>query len=122
MQQTHNLEILGSNPSGTIKKTVVSMLLENYGMLIKTELIQFQDGKIRMVNCPSDAPSLDEIYHYGQNDIQPQIMTCSLSAGDLIHLNNKIYLIANHGFKELDNFAANEYRKMEFGERLSMLH
>lgn len=77
-------------------------------MLVKTELVAFGGGEIRMVDCPNDNPSLDEVYYWGQNDFQPQ-PRCSLSAGDLIHLNNKIYLIAALGFKEITLDAAEAY-------------
>ena len=43
---------------------------------------------------------LEAVFHYGQNDFQPQQLP-SVSVGDVIQLNNKYFMVKSLGFEEL---------------------
>lgn len=75
-------------------------------MIFEVEMTMFQDGIIRNVEVPDSELSgtekdLDLIFHYGQNDFQPDRQRVSVSAGDVIRLRGKRYLILFLGYEEL---------------------
>lgn len=105
-------------------------------MIYKTELVMFQNGKIRMVDVPEEAIAnwqksiLDLIYKYGQNDIQVVKGCCSLSPGDLIHLDfidteghktPQIWKIKNIGWDLITEEEAARWRDTTVQVRLTML-
>lgn len=81
-------------------------------MKFEVELNMFQNGVIRVVNVPKRALNgklehdLDQVFYYGQNDIQPVPARCSVSAGDVIRYHGARYLIETVGFKKLENGGA----------------
>lgn len=46
---------------------------------------------------------LEIVYQYGQNDRQPIKDRCSVSCGDVIELDDKLYVVAVRGFRELSS-------------------
>lgn len=75
-------------------------------MIVNVHMLAFMDeSPLRPVNVPDDEltgtiADLDKVYHYGQNDFQP-LEFCSVSAGDIIHWQEKPYLVAGCGFQLL---------------------
>lgn len=71
-------------------------------MIVEVEMWAFRDaGKIREVDVPEGmAVTLDNVYHFGQNDFQPRKMR-SVSCGDVIRLNGKRHMVWRFGFKEI---------------------
>lgn len=74
-------------------------------MKIKVELWAFENGKIREVDIPDDGERkeceiLNLVYHYGQNDIQPQQMP-SVSVADVILYNDNRYVVIGMGFHKM---------------------
>lgn len=85
-------------------------------MIVKVQMLAFEnstrDNIIRReVDIPNDewskacqhhdvAHRLDLVFLYGQNDHQPQPM-CSVSVGDVIELNDELYLVISNGFKKM---------------------
>lgn len=78
-------------------------------MKFEVELNMFQNGAIRVVDVPDSALTgdlvhdLDQIFFYGQNDIQPNSKRVSVSAGDVVRYHGTRYLINTVGFKKLNN-------------------
>lgn len=78
-------------------------------MKFEVELIMFQKGKIRVVDVPDEALTgklqhdLQQIFYYGQNDIQPVPRRCSVSAGDVVRYHGTRYMIDSIGFTKLEN-------------------
>jgi hypothetical protein len=81
-------------------------------MKFEVELIMFQKGAIRVVDVPDSALTgdlihdLDQIFYYGQNDIQPNPKRVSVSAGDVVRYHGARYLIDTVGFNKLNNGGA----------------
>ena len=76
-------------------------------MKIEVEMLAFEDGKIRVVEIPADEAKgasredlLDLAFKYGQNDFQPQPI-CSVSVGDVIHLDGMSFRVEPCGFAEI---------------------
>jgi hypothetical protein len=78
-------------------------------MKFEVELIMFQKGTIRVVDVPDQALTgelihdLDQIFYYGQNDVQPNPKRVSVSAGDVVRYHGTRYLINTVGFNKLNN-------------------
>jgi len=82
------------------------------GKKFKVQLWAFgSNGAIREVELTDaiveknkDKPDnlLDEIYKYGQNDFQP-LPIRSVSCGDIIHIEDKRFMVAFAGFKEVED-------------------
>jgi hypothetical protein len=79
-------------------------------------------GEIREVNVPemlgdlTGDDLLEQIYWFGQNDMQPQ-QHPSVSMGDVIELDSKYYLVMTEGFKELSTEKLAEYMSLEQRDR-----
>ena len=75
----------------------------------KVELLAFGDEEeIREVSIPEGVEeSLDNVYHYGQNDVQP-LQHPSVSVGDVINMNGRKFVIMAFGFRDLSE---DEYEK-----------
>lgn len=79
-------------------------------MRFEVEMLAFGNpGEIRVVNVPvQELPDpvmnkwgyLQKIYHYGQNDFQPQ-QHPSVSVGDVINVWNEKWLVRGIGFEKL---------------------
>lgn len=59
---------------------------------------------------------LNLVYKLGQNDFQPKPMP-SVSAGDVINYQNKMYLVCNIGFEEVDEAFMKEYKELPQRDR-----
>ncbi len=75
-------------------------------MIVEVEMRAFGKGQIRKVTIPSeesegtDSELLERVFHYGQNDFQPQRIP-SVSVGDVVRLRGKRWYTDNIGFKEV---------------------
>lgn len=75
-------------------------------MIVNVHMLALmEESPLRPVNVPDEQLTgtmndLDKVYLYGQNDFQP-LQFCSVSAGDVIHWNEKPYLVAAMGFQLL---------------------
>jgi hypothetical protein len=73
---------------------------------VQVQQFKFNDGKYRNVEVPSHHlssdtfDSLEQVFHYGQNDFQPQ-SSPSVSVGDVINLGSEYYIVQNFGFKQI---------------------
>jgi hypothetical protein len=94
-------------------------------MEFKVHLLAFTDGKIRPVNVPDEhlfptairpEDMLEDIFHYGQNEIQP-LKFPSVSAGDVIEYAGKKYFIQSTGFRHMTEEEFESYRKAPKEER-----
>ena len=73
-------------------------------------------GKTRLVHVPFKSRTREElleaIYHYGQNDVQPDRHCCSVSVGDVIELPRQaaFYRVTPEGFERVQptGFATRE--------------
>ena len=88
---------------------------------IKVELLAYySQERIREVKIPKDLTTeemiLKAIYHYGQNDIQPQNLP-SVRMGDVIHYKGKKIIIKAIGFKEISQEEYDSYKKVPQIER-----
>ena len=65
----------------------------------------FGKGQTRIVSVENPAEDLnellDQIYHYGQNDVQRR-WTPSVSVGDIITINGDHHIVLKRGFEKLD--------------------
>jgi hypothetical protein len=80
-------------------------------------LLAFSNGKLREVELPHEVePSLEQIYKYGQNDFQPQQLP-SVSVGDVVQFENKLFVALPVGFKEVTIEEFNECVEVPQRER-----
>jgi len=97
-------------------------------MNIKVYMTAFgKPDEIRMVELPlgleiKDQASdqfLDYVYHYGQNDIQPQ-QHCSVSIGDVIESSDcRLFMVCGPGgFKEITNEQFDYFKALDRQDRL----
>jgi hypothetical protein len=89
-------------------------------MKIKVLMLAFGAGQVRIVDVPTTQetdPSeiLDLVFHYGQNDFQPQRCP-SVSKGDVIEYNGH-HLVASVGFQELTDAQLQEYTALDRRDR-----
>jgi hypothetical protein len=70
---------------------------------INVELMAFGEGQIRPVEIPEGtAVTLDTVYVFGQNNMSNNHLRMpSVSMGDIIHLDEKKWLVKDIGFREL---------------------
>ena len=92
-------------------------------MIIEVEMLAFgQPGEVRKVNVPDDVCYFEEnrlleaVFHYGQNDFQPQNHP-SVSAGDVIRLNGENHLVAGMGFRKITEDQLEKYRSLNRYDR-----
>lgn len=89
-------------------------------MIVEVEMLAFgEPGEVRKVEIPENLDNvtvLDSVFHYGQNDFQPQNHP-SVSAGDVIRYKGENYLVASVGFKKLTDEQLNEYRSLDRKDR-----
>lgn len=57
--------------------------------------------------------NLDKIFVEGQNDFNPVKNCCSVSTGDVIEYDQKLYCITSGGFVEITEEEFNEFMKIE---------
>lgn len=60
---------------------------------------------------------LELIFHQGQNDVQPVEGVCSVSMGDVIELDDKLFLVRPVGFKLIDEDEYKTYLDMPRRDR-----
>ena len=84
----------------------------------KAHMLAFEDEmpdgsvKIREVQVPTThlrdiwQHDLEQVWQWGQNDFQPQ-QCCSLSVGDVVEYDDKLYVAASFGWREIsqDDYA-----------------
>lgn len=93
-------------------------------MKVRVYLLAFgYPGEIREVEIPDsydplDPGTLETIFWYGQNEVQPQNHP-SCSVGDVIELGG-YWLIQNVGFKELTSQEFEEYKELPQVEKLKI--
>lgn len=101
-------------------------------MIVKVRMIAFGDGIVdnaswqtRHVAVPpnewliaSNEQRLELVFHYGQNDNQPATDCCSVSCGDVIDMDGKLFLVLALGYKEITEETFEQYRKMSVEERM----
>lgn len=92
-------------------------------MNFQVEMLAFGNwGEIRNVVVPDNAPCntptdmLSNVFHYGQNDVQPQ-QHPSVSVGDVVRFGNEKWLVCNVGFRQLTNDEYSEYTRMAQRDR-----
>ena len=73
---------------------------------VQVYMTAFMKGEIREVRIPRRSTEdtlhdLGLVFHYGQNDNQPVAGRCSVSAGDVIFLDRKYWMVLMAGFREL---------------------
>jgi hypothetical protein len=98
-----------------------NFIKERAAMIVEVEMLAFgEPGEIRKVEIPHDnldrITVLDSVFHYGQNDFQPQNHP-SVSAGDVIRYNGEHYLVAGMGFRKLTNDQLARYRSLDQRDR-----
>lgn len=78
-------------------------------MTYEVELMTFGKGQIRPVELPEGTvPTLDMIYSYGQNSAETRHLGMpSVSMGDIIHFEEKQFIVKDFGFEELDALSYN---------------
>lgn len=90
-------------------------------MIVEVEMLAFgEPGEVRKVEIPHDKLDritvLDFVFHYGQNDFQPQNHP-SVSAGDVIRYKGENYLVAGMGFRKLNDDQLEAYRSLDKHDR-----
>lgn len=60
--------------------------------------VQIEDQEV--ANLPTNH-LLEQIFYHGQNDFQPIPGRCSVSVGDVVHLQTGKHMVMGAGFKEL---------------------
>ena len=100
-----------------------------YWTTFKVRMLAFQepnkDGTVcvREVKVPTHQlkgeidHDLELIWHFGQNDFQPNPKCCSVSMGDVVEFNDCIYVAASFGFKEISEGQYNELLALEQRDR-----
>lgn len=88
-------------------------------MDFQVEMLAFGDpGEIRIVSIPDDKEqSLENVFHYGQNDFQPKAHP-SVSVGDVVTYQNEKYLVSGIGFKKLNQTEYENYKSLGRRERM----
>lgn len=74
------------------------------------------EGHINIADDLNVAVVLDLVYHYGQNDFQPQ-KNPSVSMADVIVYNDERYLVCGFGFRKLTQIEFDEFLKLPRVER-----
>lgn len=71
------------------------------------------------VDEPSTDPEqlLDQIFENGQNEFQPLPGKCSVSVGDVISLQDKLFMVAPVGFRLIDSGFLETYKKTPLENR-----
>ncbi len=92
-------------------------------MIVNVFMLAFQsEVAVRSVEIPDGQKKsighlLEDVFHYGQNDIQNVPNICSVSAGDVIVYNDKLYYICSGGFASMTLQDFSEYVKLSRMER-----
>lgn len=90
-------------------------------MKVTVEMLAFgKKNELREVEIPDDIPmytALDEVYHWGQNEHQPQPHP-SVSVGDVIRWEGAKYMICPFGFRQMCEAEYKDYLKVPQTERM----
>ena len=95
-------------------------------MKFKVYMLAFENGKIRKVDVPDNELTgvaehdLERIFYWGQNDFQPQKI-CSVSCGDVVEYNSKLYLTLMAGFKEITPEEMESLKKMDYFKKCNFV-
>ena len=97
-------------------------------MKFNVHMLAFEETyRIRRVEVPKEKMielsingTIDDllglIFYYGQNDFQPQ-KCCSVSAGDVIEVSNKLYMILRMGFLPITTEQMSTYKACDRRKR-----
>lgn len=89
-------------------------------MIVKVRMLAFgEPGEVRNVMIPNETPEaevLDAVFHWGQNDFQPQ-NHCSVSMGDVIEWQDGLHIVCSVGFRKLTAEEYAEYEAMDRRDR-----
>lgn len=83
---------------------------------------------VRRVDINQDVSDMNEsvllnlTFRDGQNEEQPKENQCSVSAGDVIDLDGKLFLICDSFFKDITDQQLADYEKMDRHHRLLKMH
>ena len=89
----------------------------------KVHMMAFgKPGEIREVDLPEPVPTdieelAEEIFRLGQNDFQPKCH-CSVSMGDVMEIDGKLYGVAAFGIKEITQQQFEEYKNIPQRDRI----
>lgn len=88
----------------------------------KVHMLAFLNGEIREVAIEDNyslthEQTLEEIFKYGQNDFVPMKMP-SVSVGDVIELDEKLYIVCPIGFREMSIEGFDTYKNKSIPERI----
>ena len=76
-------------------------------MIINVRMLAFMDGDVRPVNvpdaeiCEDTQRCLERVWHFGQNDFQPNPERCSVSMGDVALFRGKLWIARSFGWGEI---------------------
>lgn len=92
-------------------------------MKVNVEMLAFNDpGLFREVEISDEKNKisvvLEEIYFNGQNEVKPIKDRPSVSPGDVIHYNNKKFLVCAVGFAELTDKEYEKYCELPREKRM----
>lgn len=96
-------------------------------MIVKVRMIAFGDGQIREVEIPDgewnaqfNIPTrqLELVFHYGQNDFQPVSNCPSVSVGDVIELEDKLFKVCGFGFSEMSQEQYEAFAQLDQRDRV----
>ena len=103
-------------------KTGTSDNAGNYDFSV--HMLAGMDGKIRVVKVPEANVSpdndalLEQIFYFGQNDVQPVEGRYSVSVGDVVELDPGYYFVVRAmGFAEMTPAELTEYRAIDRDDR-----
>jgi len=91
-------------------------------MKIRVHMLAFgKPGEIREVEIPSDCKNTEDllldVYHFGQNDFQPQ-QHPSVSVGDVIEYNGELHMVAVVGFRKMSQAEIKDYTALPQRDRM----
>lgn len=87
-------------------------------MQIDVEMLAFMDGQVRTVEVPDDewqqackldaemrtgmpTAALEQVYYYGQNEVQNVPGRCSVSVGDVANVDGHFFRVNHVGFSHM---------------------
>ena len=100
--------------SGAPTKITVEVELLAFDSHERTRLVDIDVEDFESLQTVEDV--LNVVYKLGQNDYQSRPMP-SVSAGDVIKYQKKMYLVCNIGFTEVDQEFMSEYKKLPQRDR-----
>lgn len=81
----------------------------------KTRIVEVPEDQLRKTSSGEEVLSM--IFHFGQNDFRPVPDTCSVSMGDVIEYDGKLYLIKPIGYAKMTIEQYTKYVQMPRRDR-----